>query len=120
MAVAGEEEVLRFEIAVDDALLVRRREAVGRSARASSSALRTGSGPSREVLAQRLALEQLGDEVRARPRDADVEYREDVGMLSAEAARASCSKRRNRSASARSPRQHLDRHLAAERVSRAR
>ena len=43
--------------------------------------MRSGSGPPADALAQRLALEQLRDDVRRAVSRADVEDREDVRMV---------------------------------------
>ena len=61
--VAGHEEVVRLEVAVHDALLVRRREAprrLGDEIHGLADRDRAAAQP----LAERLPLEQLGDEVR--------------------------------------------------------
>ena len=59
-AVVGDEHVLRFEIAVDDALSRAPPPGRARSAMATSMALRTGTRrPDADPLAQRLAFEQL-------------------------------------------------------------
>ena len=77
-AVAGDEDVLGLEVAVDDALLVRGRQPLRDLQPPSSIALRGGSGPRARARAQRLALEQLGDDVRRAVVRADVEDRDDV------------------------------------------
>ena len=61
-AVPGDEDVLGLEIAVDDAVVVGGRQAVGDLHRVLERLAR-GQGPVVEPLAQRLALEQLRDEV---------------------------------------------------------
>ena len=64
---------------MDDALVVRGGQAVGDLRRRSRTALRSGSAPAGEPLAQRLALEQLHDRVGGRrPSLAEVVDREDV------------------------------------------
>ena len=65
---------------MDDALVVRRGQAA-RDLHANSTALRTGSGAAVQPLAQRLALEQLRDDVRRAVVRADVVDREDVRMV---------------------------------------
>ena len=84
-AVVRDEDVLRLQIAMDDALLVRGGEAVRDLHRVSfDEALRTRrSRPAvaAQPLAQRLALEQLRDDVRRAVVRADVVDREDVRMI---------------------------------------
>ena len=63
-AVRGDEEILGFQVAVDDALVVRRREAVGDLTASTRRALRGEQLAAGERRAQRLALEQLLDDVR--------------------------------------------------------
>ena len=96
--------------------VVRGREAAARSARAKSTALRSGSAPAGEPLAQRLALEQLGDRVGRLAVAAEVVDREDVGMRErGDRLRLALEARAARSASrARRCGQHLDRDVAAE------
>ena len=57
--VARDEDVLRLQVAMDDALLVRGREAVGDLNARSRRPSRTGSATA-QPLAKRLAFEQLG------------------------------------------------------------
>ena len=64
-AVAGQEEVLRLQVPVDDSLLVRRREAGG-DLGAAVARPADRERPVAEALAQRLALQQLHDEDVAR------------------------------------------------------
>ncbi len=89
--VGGDEQVLRLQVAMHDALFVRTRQAVsnldrvidGLADRESSGRARrtTRSRPSREPLAQRLSFEQLRDDVGRPVVRADVVDREDVGMV---------------------------------------
>ena len=62
-AVVGDEEVLRLEVPVDDPLLVRRRQPV-RDLDGVLDRLADRQRAGGQTLAQRLAFEQLGDEVR--------------------------------------------------------
>ena len=116
MPVAGDEEVLGLEVAVDDPLVVGGGQAARDLHARISTALRTASGPPVSRLAQGLALEQLRDDVGRALVDADVVDGEDVGDGSGRpAARASCSKRRRRSASpGERDGQDLDRDLAPQ------
>ena len=77
----GDEEVLRLQVAVDDAAPVRGGQAARDLLRRGSSALRSGSGPRDNRAAQRLAVEQLGDHVRLPVGGADVVDRDDVGIV---------------------------------------
>ena len=112
--VAGQEQVLRLEVAVDDAALVRRRQA----ARHRGGDLRRPprrQRPAGEPRPQGLALQQLGHQIRRAVVAADVVHGEDGGVverrdgarLGLEAAQAVGAGRQVR-------RQHLDRDLAAE------
>ena len=61
-AVVGDEDVLGFQIAMDDALVVRGRETVGDLERVLDGLARAEAAPS-DPLAQRLAFEQFLDDV---------------------------------------------------------
>ena len=80
MAVVRQEDVLRFEITVDDSLVVRRRE-TARDLRGVLDRPADGHRSAVGALPERLALEELGhDERRSRVR-AHVVHRQDVGMI---------------------------------------
>jgi hypothetical protein len=79
-AIARDEDILRLQIAVDDAVLVRRRQAEGDLLRAFGSRFRLERA-GLQALAQRPAFEQLRDQVRQAVVRADVVYGEDVGMV---------------------------------------
>ena len=79
MAVAGEEDVLGLEVAVDDPLLVGGGEGVGDVGGDLEGAL-DGQGAARDEGAEGLALEQLGDGEVDAGGLADVEEEEDVGV----------------------------------------
>ena len=95
---ARQEEVLGLQVPVHDPLLVRRGEALGDLHRVVDR-LAHRQRPAEETRPQRLALEQLRHDVRRAVCRSDVVDRRDVGMVEAPAARASCSKRFNRSGS---------------------
>ena len=106
MAGAGEEDVLRLEVAVDDAALRGRRRAPSAIWTRPVERLGDGDPAARQPLAQGLALEQLGDEVGRAVVRADVVDRDDVRVVQrARRARASCSSRARNEASpaSRSP-----------------
>ena len=78
--VAREEEVVGLDVAMDDALFVRRGQAGGRLPREVDRfrrRQRTLAEPRRE----RFALEELGDDVRAPVVRADVEHSDDIGVV---------------------------------------
>ena len=79
-AFAGEEDVLRLEVAVDDALVVRGREPARDLDRVVDRLARRHRRPV-DSRAERFALEQLGDDYGAPSWRADVVDREDVGMV---------------------------------------
>ena len=85
------------------------------SCEATSSALRTGSGPEVETLAQRLALEQLHGGVGCLAVASEVEDRQDVGMRERGDRLGLALEARERfGVCGKMLRQHLDRHLAVE------
>ncbi len=105
-----DEDVVGLQVPMDDALLVRRREAE-RDLHAVLPRPTRGQRARQERLAQRLALEELRDRVGHRPFVPEIMNREDVGMR----------QRRDRLRLAPEPRervrilrealrQHLDRH----------
>ena len=113
-AVFGDEEVLGFQVAMDDPLLVRRREPARDLGRVVEH-LAYRDPASGQPLAQRLAFEELRDDVRRAVVFAEVVDREDAGMV----------QRRRRARLLLEPaqpvgvlrerrRQHLDRHLAVQ------
>ncbi len=78
--VATDEQVLRLQVAMDDALGVRHRQRVGHLDREiEDRGKRQSSG--RHALAQRRAFEQLGDEIRRVLVNADVVDRHDARMV---------------------------------------
>ena len=79
-AVLGDEEVLGLQISMDDPLLVRRSEAVGDLDRVVDR-LALGQSASGKPRAQRLALEQLRDDIGLALEGADVVDRQDVGVV---------------------------------------
>ena len=95
----GDEEVLGLEIAMHDALLVRRRQAARDLHARSRSLCAAGAAAPRKWSRRRLAFEQLGDQIGRAVLLADVIDGENVGMVEAPTGRASCSKRRSRSVS---------------------
>ena len=79
-AVDGDEDVLRLQIAVHDALLVRCGETVGQLRGAVQRRVRP-QGAGGEGPAQRLSVEQLGHHVRAALVRPDVEDGQHAGMV---------------------------------------
>ncbi len=79
-SVASDEDVVRLEVAVDDALVVRGAETAG-ELRRDLGCLARRHRRAVDPLAQRLALEQLRDDVGCTLVSADVVDREDVGMV---------------------------------------
>ena len=79
-AVLGDEDVVRLEIAVDDALVVGRGEALG-DLRGVVDRLAHRQRRASDALAQRLALEQLGDHERRAVVSAEIVDREDVRVV---------------------------------------
>ena len=79
-AVPGQEEILGLQIPVDDALLVRRRETMRHLAR-DVDGLADRQRACLQAVAQRLALEQLRDDVRSPVLVADVVDGEDVRVV---------------------------------------
>ena len=78
--VVGDEQVLGLQVAMDDALVVRGREAVG-DLHGVVDGLAHRQRARAEPIAQRLALEQLRDDVRRAVLLADVVDGEDVRMI---------------------------------------
>ena len=119
-AVGRHEHVVGLQVAVDDALLMCRRQA-SRHLNRVLDGLADGQRPARETLPQCLPIEHLGDDVGRRLVLADVEDREDVRMIE-RGGRAGFlleSLQAFRIAGHASG-QHLDRHVAPEpRISRA-
>ena len=113
-AVARDEDVVRLQVAVDDALLVRGGQAPGDLAGVVDGLpMRQRRGA--DARAQRIALEQLGDDVGRAVVGADVVHAEDVGVIE-RADRARLLLEAAEAIRVRGKRggQHLDRHLAAE------
>ena len=80
VTVFGEEDVFRLEVAMYDAALVRCRQTV-RDLQTDLDRLANPERTAIEALAQRLALQQLHDEIRRLGLHADVEHGENVGMI---------------------------------------
>ncbi len=112
-AVGSEEQVLRLEVAVDDPLVVRGGEPVGDlTHEAERLACRDRSAA--QSLAHRLALEQLGDDVRLAVRDADVVNDEQVGMVERAGRARFAVEALQRFRAGLAAAYAFDRHLAAE------
>ncbi len=79
MAVSADEEILGFQVPVDDPLLVRRRETL-RDLQRVVQGLLLRNGTRIELPAQRLAFQQLHDGVGDAVLVAEVENRQDVRM----------------------------------------
>ena len=79
-SVGRDEQVGWLDVAVRDALFVRRREAGG-DLPAEVDRLGRGQRPGREPRRERLAFQELGDEVRRAVVRAEIEDREDVRMI---------------------------------------
>ena len=113
-AVPRQKDVLGFQVPVDDPLLVRRRESLGELDRIVRR-LADGDRARGDPLAQRLPLEQLGDDVGRPVHGADVVDRGDVRVIEhpgrprllLEAVQPVGILREERG-------QHLDRHLAPQ------
>ena len=119
-AVRGEEDVLGFQIAVDDAFCVRRGERVGDDG-SDVDRVAPGHRAAAQPPAQRFAFEQLHHGVGDALLVADVENREDVGMRERrDGARFTLEAPQRVGIVRKVGRQDLDRHLAMEtRVARA-
>ena len=78
--VFGDENILRFQVAVDDPLFVRRRQPV-RDLHSILDRLTLGQGAAIERRAQAFALQQLGDQKRRALVLTDVMNGENVGMV---------------------------------------
>ena len=98
----AEEHVRRLEVAVDDPVRVRVRDALAPPPARSGPPRRSGSGRAGAARASVSPAQELEDEVRARARSARVEQRHDVRVLSAR--RASASRRSRSSRTVRAPR----------------
>ena len=79
-AVFGDEDVVRLEVAVNDAFLVGRGEAV-RDLHAVADREPERQRPAPHSLGEGLAFEQLGDQVGNTRVSSHLEYGEDVGMI---------------------------------------
>ena len=79
-AVAGDEQVLRLQVAMDDPFRVRRGQTCGDLPRVLNR-LAQGSAPSLELRAQLLAFQQFGDDERRAIVRADVVNGQDVRMI---------------------------------------
>ncbi len=80
-AIFGDEQIFGLEVAMDDAFFVGRRQAVRNLQRVIQSLACSIASHRSKTLAQRLAFQQFGDDVRRAFMRADVEYRKDVGMV---------------------------------------
>ena len=118
--VGRQEQVLGLEVAVDDPLLVRRRESM-RDLRRVLRGLARRQRAGLEPLAQRFALQQLHDGVGHAVRGAEVEDREDVRVRERGDRARLALEARERLGVGRNPlRQHLERDVARQpRVARA-
>ena len=79
-AIAGDKKILRLEVAMDDALLVRRRKSPCHL-QPVVNRLADGKRATPQPLAQRLPFQQLGDHVKRAVPGSDVEDRKNVGMI---------------------------------------
>jgi len=79
-AIFGDENVFWLQVAMDDAFFVRGSEAVGDLQRVVESLAR-GDRSAAQAVAQRLTLKQFRDNLGRTFTRADVEYRENVGMV---------------------------------------
>ena len=118
--VRRDEQVLGLEIAMDDPLLVRRREPA-RDGDGIVDRLAHRQRPGRQPLPERLPFEQLRDDERRASFGADVVDREDVRMVQRRGGACFLLEAVQRSGSAeKDDGQHLDRDVASEpRVARA-
>jgi len=78
--VFGDEQILRLEIAMNDSFFVRRCQSM-RDLHGVVQRLAGGNGSATQTLAQRLALQQFGDDVRRTLARANVEHSQNVGMI---------------------------------------
>ena len=114
MPVAGEEDVLRLEVAMDDAALVRRGQPA-RELRAEVERAARRDGPFANPRAQRLAFQQLGDDVALLAFDADVVDGQNVGMVEhPRRPRLLLEPSQRLGVVDQRARQHLDRHVALQ------
>jgi hypothetical protein len=79
-AVFGDEEVLRLQIAMDDALLMRGSKAAS-DLHSVVDRLAHGKAAALDLLAQGLALQQLGDEIQRALADAHLRDSKNVGVV---------------------------------------
>ena len=113
-AVVGDEEVFGLEVAVDDAFQVRGREPMGDLQRAVDCLARR-EPPACELRPERLAFEELLDDVGSPLVRADVVDRGDVGVVEdARRLRLLLEAPEAVGVGRERSRQHLDRHFAAE------
>jgi hypothetical protein len=109
----GDEEVLGLEVAVDDALLMRSREALRELKRAAARLLhRQSSFP--QTLAQRAPVQQLGDDVRVALVRPDVVHVKDVGVIERAGSARFLLEPAQRFLSVQSRSEHFDGDVAAE------
>ena len=114
VSVAGDDDVGRLEIAMDDVPVVCGRERAG-NLRPVFDRLSRRHRPARDDLGQRLTLKQLGDRVGARAIPADVIDRDDMGVGEAGERLHLALEARERVRIVRERRrQHLDRDVTAE------
>ena len=113
--VAGAEEVLRFEVAVDDALAVRGAEALRELQRELRCFLRRKRALP-DAFRERHALEELGDDVRLALPVSDVVDVENVRMIERARRARLLLEPAQRLFAAEAGDEHLDRDLAAELV----
>ena len=78
--VFGDEKIFWLEVAMNDSFFMGRGQAM-RDLQSIVESLAHGERSAAQTLAQGLALEQFGDDVRRALVRADVEYRQNVGMI---------------------------------------
>ena len=79
MAFAGDEDILRLQVPVDDAALVRRGQSLGHLGSPFERSPKR-QHPFRQSLSERLAPEELRDEIPLPVLETDVVQRDDVGV----------------------------------------
>jgi hypothetical protein len=112
--VGGDEDVLGFQVAMDNPLVMSRRQPVG-DRRREIDGLEERQGTLRQAGSKRVAGQQLGDDVGSAAIVADVIERQDVGMRERRDRLGFSLEPIERGAvGCESRRQDLDRHLAIE------
>jgi hypothetical protein len=114
LAVADEKHVLRLQVAMDDALLVRRRQAA-RDLRRDVDRRLHRQGAAGQPIAQRFAVQQFRDCEQLIVVNAGIEDREDVGVAQrSHRLRLALEARSPRRVMRKAGRQHFDGDLALE------